>query len=692
MRKIDSHLGLSLSRFNFFKAMMSVSILVFLICTLLGLFFFNKISVELKENFLDLNEYIGSSIENQLQNSLNYSTTIILDPSNQNIIRSKADSDEFYDLSFRLGSFTSSSPIVNSIFIYYPELDLVVSNTGVFTPKQYFLVKYGYSKRDSFEEWKNQLLLNKGKFNTDIIESSTITYSRFNDSRESVKNSELIVFDFDLSGLSIEDNKSFIDELAFYVDGNLILSKSSDSNHIKEFFNKESQNFDKSEILELSDSFIYVYPFRFNDTYLITSVNISSYKTGMMYLILASVLTILVSFAVSFMYSLKKSEKLFQPFRDIASKLSTAKHPKDPLKIINEKIDSLIQTDSFKDEKIKDQYEHLQLMLLLDLIKSKFSEVEINKMVKKYDIVFPYSSFYVFVSKDETLNVFLHELKDNLFDDIACQLFLADDDNSVIGFINIDDELNSQRDIILSLRNLLNHYSIDCKSVGLKVSDLCLSLSDIYYAYLQCMYLLSQTKGFEHYDDSTKYILEDLKKSFEEDDVKLYESCIGQIFRKEQYLPSFLLVNLAKEVQQYSPEFKLEINDDERINRDVFSNIIKGKSVVSDSQRTLVEKIDRIINRSFKEDSLGLYSISEELNVSNTYLSTVYKEIRGYGIIQRINQKRVEYAKDLLLTTDKSVKEVALSAGFTSDISFIRVFKKLEDLTPGKLRKKNRDS
>jgi AraC-like DNA-binding protein len=40
-----------------------------------------------------------------------------------------------------------------------------------------------------------------------------------------------------------------------------------------------------------------------------------------------------------------------------------------------------------------------------------------------------------------------------------------------------------------------------------------------------------------------------------------------------------------------------------------------------------------------------------------------------------------------LLTTDKSVKEVALSSGFSSDISFIRVFKKIEDLTPGKLRK-----
>ncbi|MBK5200873.1 MAG: helix-turn-helix transcriptional regulator [Spirochaetaceae bacterium] len=98
------------------------------------------------------------------------------------------------------------------------------------------------------------------------------------------------------------------------------------------------------------------------------------------------------------------------------------------------------------------------------------------------------------------------------------------------------------------------------------------------------------------------------------------------------------------------------------------------------------------MNKSFREYSLGLYSISEKLKVSNTYLFTVYKESSGCGIVHRINPKRVAYAKELLLMSDKSVKEVALSAGFISDIFFIRVFKKLENLTPGKLRGNNRSN
>lgn len=141
-------------------------------------------------------------------------------------------------------------------------------------------------------------------------------------------------------------------------------------------------------------------------------------------------------------------------------------------------------------------------------------------------------------------------------------------------------------------------------------------------------------------------------------------------------------------MKQYANDFKFNVLSNKKVSKENFFNLVKASREVSESHRNLIEKVNAIIDVSFKNPNLGLYLISEELNVSNTYLSTIYKENCGIGIVQKINQKRVEYAKQLLINTDKSVKEVALSAGFTSDISFIRVFKKSEDLTPGKLRKK----
>ncbi|MBK5200874.1 MAG: hypothetical protein JJE21_04985 [Spirochaetaceae bacterium] len=57
----------------------------------------------------------------------------------------------------------------------------------------------------------------------------------------------------------------------------------------------------------------------------------------------------------------------------------------------------------------------------------------------------------------------------------------------------------------------------------------------------------------------------------------------------------FLLVNLVEEIKQYVPNFEIEMNMNDRIIKEIFSNLVKGERVVSDSQRTLVDKIDKIL-------------------------------------------------------------------------------------------------
>ncbi|MGD6729517.1 MAG: helix-turn-helix domain-containing protein [Pleomorphochaeta sp.] len=693
MRKIKKHFGLSLSRYNTFKAMISLSFIVFLICTTLGVFFFQKISKELKNNFQELNEYIVSIVQTQFQNSLNYSTTIILDPMNQKIIANNYSRDDPYNLSIRLNSFTKTNAIIDSLFIYYPEIDLVVCNSGVYDLKEYYLIEYGYESKTDFDSWKSNILSKQPGFSYDSKFDHIISYTRLSFSSDLNNESnfkQIVVFNFDMSGLTIEDDKAFIDELGFFVDDKLIIIKENDKSIIRSLIANSIDLEFENNTLAVDDNFIYKYPFNFSNLYLITSMNTTSYQSSRFYLILASIFTLLFSFIVSILYSLRESEKLFKPFRDLAYKLSPNKYSKDSLIIINEKIDSLLEEDTFKDDKLKVQFESLQKMFLLKLISEKVSDKYCSKLIKDYDIVFPYSSFYIFVSKENDVNSLITKSKDELFYDISCNLFLIESENELIGFINLEEEINVQDKILSEIEDLLHVNGFDCDLIDFKLSDICLSFSDIYFAYQQCDYLSKNKKGLFSYTDKTKYIIQDLKTSFENNDIKLYDSCIDKVFSNQIFIPSFLLVSLVKEIKQYAPDFDLDISSDKRVSKEVFANLVKGKREVSESQRSLVEKVDQIINNSFKNDSLGLYLISDQLNVSNTYLSTVYKESCGIGIVQKINQKRIAYAKNLLLTTDKSVKEVALSSGFSSDISFIRVFKKIEDLTPGKLRKKNK--
>lgn len=52
-----------------------------------------------------------------------------------------------------------------------------------------------------------------------------------------------------------------------------------------------------------------------------------------------------------------------------------------------------------------------------------------------------------------------------------------------------------------------------------------------------------------------------------------------------------------------------------------------------------------IILRDFSDPMLGLYRISAELNISDSYLSTTFKTAFGIGVVQYINSLRIEQAK-----------------------------------------------
>jgi hypothetical protein len=142
---------------------------------------------------------------------------------------------------------------------------------------------------------------------------------------------QIVVFNFDMSGLTIEDDKAFIDELGFFVDDKLIIIKENDKSIIWSLIENSVDLEFENNTLAVDDNFIYKYPFNFSNLYLITSMNTTSYQSSRFYLILASIFTLLFSFIVSILYSLRESEKLFKPFRDLAYKLSPNKYSKDSL-------------------------------------------------------------------------------------------------------------------------------------------------------------------------------------------------------------------------------------------------------------------------------------------------------------------------------------------------------------------------
>lgn len=68
------------------------------------------------------------------------------------------------------------------------------------------------------------------------------------------------------------------------------------------------------------------------------------------------------------------------------------------------------------------------------------------------------------------------------------------------------------------------------------------------------------------------------------------------------------------------------------------------------------------------------------------YLSTLFKKHMGISLIGYTNRLRIEAAKTLLANYHLSIKEAAYSCGFPDEKYFMRVFKKLEGMTPSEYK------
>ena len=94
-----------------------------------------------------------------------------------------------------------------------------------------------------------------------------------------------------------------------------------------------------------------------------------------------------------------------------------------------------------------------------------------------------------------------------------------------------------------------------------------------------------------------------------------------------------------------------------------------------------VNKAKQYIDENYMKE-LTLDDVSRVVNISSYYFSKVFKEETGENFIDYLTKLRIEAAKNLLKTTNKSMKEIALEVGYPDPNYFSRNFKKYTGKTP----------
>jgi len=94
----------------------------------------------------------------------------------------------------------------------------------------------------------------------------------------------------------------------------------------------------------------------------------------------------------------------------------------------------------------------------------------------------------------------------------------------------------------------------------------------------------------------------------------------------------------------------------------------------------------RRIDERYTDPSLTVESLGDDLHSAPGHVATVFKETFDVTIRQYIRTRRLELGKNLLGTTDLSVKSVALQCGYETPSGFGRAFKRYTGVSPSEYR------
>lgn len=103
---------------------------------------------------------------------------------------------------------------------------------------------------------------------------------------------------------------------------------------------------------------------------------------------------------------------------------------------------------------------------------------------------------------------------------------------------------------------------------------------------------------------------------------------------------------------------------------------------------TLVAQSVQLIEKRLREEEFGVNDIANDLHVSASYFSRIFKKQMGVTCIEYITHKRIEKAKKLLEHTDMKQQYIAESVGYSNAYYFSMMFKKQTGETPGQYRKR----
>ncbi|WP_211227889.1 helix-turn-helix domain-containing protein [Spirochaeta cellobiosiphila] len=682
----------------------------------------------LYSSMASMSQFMNHSMDNQLLEIQKIALTIELNEDNRKIKKNIGPdhivSSDDYDLSQVLSTFTLTNKTIADLFIYYPSNQYVIGSLGVF-PSQSFYMLNNQLDSTGYQDWLVNIDKTIDGFRLiELWGQTRIVYIRRMNSQGNVAGIMVVMLN---PGVLFQDSERVVDRRAekvsfgMIVDGQPLPDNQGEEDSV--LSDPEPSKADKPKD---NNKFKYVLRTEsrlFPGIEYVNSYNLPHNLQAFIYPLLICVTGILAIGILGWYMSVRIGKRNAAPIESLLHKLHHSNRVRgNEYDIINKSIDNLVFEHGTQLQKLQIQQNMITGLFINTLINTdNMSEKDIFNFAQLYDISFENDFFVVVLIKTfNTSNNGVIKKLHTWLEENTMESVVSVFNHQYVLLLNVESSIAVST--LIPLMTELTEQDLWGKTPLVGIGSCVDNLSSIKDSYHNAIVALKESsqvnsspvkayqKGMtERSDQNLNNYFDSLYNSIVQNnfpDIRLFfdlffSQCISVSETMEDLKYHLTpLVDLIKDISQHQnidlqqlgdPFFDFSNQREMRLNLLQFWDTleIRLSKTLNGERNSLAEKAKTIIHRDYTNSLLGLYSIAEELNVSNSYLSSTFKQVCGVGIVQYINQLRINLAKEFILKTDMNIKEIATAVGFSSDISFIRVFKKYESRTPNTLRKKN---
>ena len=596
---------------------------------------------------------------------------------------------------------------MKDITLYYPNADYIVGSMGIKNSRAYWSLTYGVNQNISYEQWKTRLYChgNSGFFTIEGTNESELYY-RFcfggasnrilviRISREAiVQQLQLLQSDSSNSYAAVLTGGDEIYAYCGYADAityeNGVIVPSNDSY----FCTRLPSKIDGVEYLSLGKK---------SAIFHLSSTSLT----------IAAILLTMSILACFFMirWILKRH---IQPIENMAAKVSRGHKHKNELQIINAAFEDLL-TEQHSLEELYDQQQMIIARTFMDeLLRNDLVE---QKNPEDVAAAFGYSfenSHYCIMAKScsasDTEKETAALVKDqNEFSDGSVLIWWTRKHNVDFFLVNYDD---CNKSVLASLQNSLAVLSSPtAKIVCSQQSETPRAILEMYQQCcegLGCSHLFrpAASDAAANNADNTNPVFEQFQQLIIGGNIpdaqkiakNLFEQFVQDndnlLFNTKNYLIiHFLLPYTPTNTNALLAQLPLTHDCQQWVT--LLKSILDSCTFMLDTHSQLSEndiaaRIRKLIHRQYNNPLLDLHMLSSQMNLSQSYISHLFKLKYNVSVAQYINSVRIKKAKELILLGNDSIKAISIKVGFSGDSQFIRAYKRIEGVTPGNFRTAN---